>query len=132
IEMIDGAKSHASRLGIDLHPLETVTSDHPSYEIEAAIQHTLTQSPKTDGIICASTNAAMAVVSGLEASGRVIGQDVDVIAKEAMPFLKRFRKEILTMHEDVANAGEFLCRAVMQAVDHPDRPPMQCLEQPAV
>ena len=73
----------------------------------------------------------MAVVSGLEAHGAVIGKDVDVIAKEAMSFLTRFRKEILVVKEDVTKAGEFLCRAVMQAIDHPDLPPMQQIEYPS-
>ncbi|MEM7719364.1 MAG: LacI family transcriptional regulator [Pseudomonadota bacterium] len=132
IELITDATKAAEQHGVTMQLLDTVTSDSASFEIEATTREALRRYPDTDGVICASTNAAMAVVAGLEAEGHTLGQDIDVIAKEAMPFLTRFRKDILTIHEDVANAGEFLCRAIMQAIDHPDLPPMQYLEQPKV
>ena len=73
----------------------------------------------------------MAVTAAAEASGLGVGAEYDLIAKEALPFLQRFRKEILVVPEDVTGAGEFLCRAVMQAIDKPGAPPMQYLETPA-
>lgn len=131
IEMIGGATAEARSLGIDFEVLDHVSSDDAGATVEQAMRARHDDGPPVDGVICASTNAAMAVVSGLEGNGAVIGQDVDLIAKEAMPFLTRFRKEILVVKEDVTMAGEFLCRAVMQAIDHPDLPPMQHIEHPS-
>lgn len=131
IEMIEGAAEEARALGVGFEVLDPVSSDDAGAVVEAAMRRRYASAPQVDGVIAASTNAAMAVVSGLEANGAVIGKDVDVIAKEAMSFLTRFRKEILVVKEDVTKAGEFLCRAVMQAIDHPDLPPMQQIEYPS-
>lgn len=132
MEFVEAAKAEAYRRGVALRVLETATSDDVTGVIENAMLADLAAAPETDAVLCASTNAALAVVTALEAKGRTIGGDADVIAKEALPFLKRFRKDILVVHEDVATAGDFLCRAVMQAIDHPHLPPLQYLEQPRV
>ena len=71
----------------------------------------------------------MAAVAALESRGYMIGHGVDLIAKEALTLLQRFRKDILVVSEDVTKAGEFLCKTVMQAIDKPDAPPMQFLER---
>lgn len=130
IEMIMAAEAEAARRGVTLKVLEGATSDSISSEIENAMRNHLSNGEQVDGVVCASTNAAMAVISALEDFGLEIDKDADVIAKEALPFLTRFRKGILVVEEDVSKAGEFLCRAVMQAIDHPDLPPMQHLENP--
>ena len=59
----------------------------------------------------------MAAVAGAETTGRQIGRDFDLVAKEAMSFLHRFRRGIIVFHEDVGRAGEFLARAVMAAIE---------------
>lgn len=130
IEMIDAARREAQALGLAFDVLDEATSDDASPVIEAAMRSVLRSGDAPDGIISASTNAAMAVVPALEEEGYEIGKGVDLVAKEALPFLKRFRKEIIVVWEDVTKAGDFLCRAVMQAVDTPDLPPMQFLETP--
>ncbi len=130
MEMNDAARKEADALGLAFQVLDGATSDDASPVIEAAIRAILRSGEAPDGIISASTNAAMAVVAALEEEGYEIGKGVDLVAKEALPFLKRFRKEIIVVWEDVTKAGDFLCRAVMQAVDNPDLPPMQFLETP--
>ena len=92
----------------------------------------LDQNPQIDGIICASTSAAMASVASLEKVGRVLTKDIDVFAKEAVSILEWFRPGILTVFEDVTVAGDFIARAAMQAVRQPDEPPMQFLEKPVL
>ena len=41
------------------------------------------------------------------------GRQIDVFGKEAMPFRSLFRKELLSMPEDVKRAGRFLARAAL-------------------
>ncbi len=130
IEMIVGARAAAETCGIEFTILETTNSDSPSDEVEAAFSSHMALHPQTDGVITASSNAAMAVVGAIEGKGLAVGREVDVMAKDSLPFLKRFRSEILIMREDVARAGEFLCSAVLRAIDQPDEPPMQFLEVP--
>lgn len=130
IEMIAGAQAAALDVGVDLTIMEDTNSDSPSDQVEAACFAHLQKYPQTDGIVTASSNAAMAVVGAIEGLGRTVGGEIDVMAKDSLPFLKRFRSEILIMREDVSNAGEFLCKAVLRAIDQPDEPPMQFLERP--
>ena len=59
--------------------------------------------------------------------GRCIGDDIDLAAKEAIPLLTLFRKDILACYEDVGETGDFLAKALIRAIDHPNLPPMQKL-----
>ncbi len=72
----------------------------------------------------------MAGVSGLEKAGLTVGDQVDVFSKEAIPFLQRFRPAIHALHEDALAAGEFLARAAIERIEHPEKPVMQFLEVP--
>lgn len=129
-DMIRGAKEAAAEFGLVLRVMEQVTSDAPSYEVRAAVSGMLTDDPQIDGLICASTSATMASVAALEGEGRKLGREMDLFAKEAIPFLNLFRPEIMAIHEDVEKAGLFLAKAAMAAVGDPDTPPLQGLEVP--
>jgi LacI family transcriptional regulator len=59
-----------------------------------------------------------------------LGQGIDLVAKEAIPFLSLFRREIIALQEDVARAGDVLARAAIRAIREPDAPPLQDLEVP--
>lgn len=129
-DMIWGAQEAAADFGLVLRVMEQVTSDAPSYEVRAAVSGMLTDDPQIDGLICASTSATMASVAALEGEGRKLGREMDLFAKEAIPFLNLFRPEIMAIHEDVEKAGLFLAKAAMAAVGDPDTPPLQGLEVP--
>lgn len=131
IEMIRSARAEALRHGIDLTVLEEINSDMLAAQVETRFATYLAARPDIDGVIAASTNAAMAAVAAIETQGRNIGADVDLITKEALPILKRFRNDVMVINEDVTTAGTFVCKAVMQAIDHPERPPMQAMETPS-
>lgn len=128
--MIDAAEAEARRRGVALVRLNTATSDEGTDTIRAAVSDHVKDHPETDAILCASTAAAMASVAAIEAAGRRVADDVDILAKEALPFLGLFRPGIMTLAEDVARAGDFLARAAVQAIDRPDLPPMQGLDFP--
>ncbi|MCK0121885.1 LacI family transcriptional regulator [Loktanella sp. F6476L] len=128
--LVTGLRSCAERFDIKLTVVEGATSDNDIPKIVAAVHAALVGDPTIDAIATASTTAAMAAVSGLEQNQRVLGTDIDVIAKEAIPFLKLFRSEIITLSEAVGTAGEFLARAAIKAIQDPAAPPMQYLEVP--
>jgi LacI family transcriptional regulator len=125
-----GARSAALMLGVQLSETNTYSSDSGSEVVRAGAAATLAEHPEIDGFICSSTSAVMAVVAALEAAGRTLGQDIDVFGKEAIPFLRLFRPQIMALKEDVSQAGEFLARAAIQAVREPDLPPLQGLDVP--
>ena len=128
--MIEGMQRAAQEAGVTLRLIDTVTSDNASAEVVVAVQDLLGAQRDIDAIITASTSSAMAVVGALENRGLCLGQQIDVFSKEAMPFLNLFRRDILTIAEKVSATGEFLARAAIQAIKHPQDPPMQFLEVP--
>lgn len=128
--MIAGVEAEAAALNVQTltHPI--ATSDMDRIPMTELVEATLREIPQIDGIICASTSAAMATVAALEKADRTLSDDIDVFAKEAVPILEWFRPGILTVFEDVTAAGDFVGRAAMQAVRDPNAPPMQYLEKP--
>jgi LacI family transcriptional regulator len=128
--MVEGVGRVARAAAVRVQVLADATSDDPNARVEARTAAALRADPGIDGIISASTTACMATVAAAEDCGRVIGADIDLFSKEALPFLARVRRPILTVSEDVARAGAFLARAAMQRVADPAAPPMQDLEVP--
>lgn len=128
--LVSGLQTGADEHGINLTVMNSATSDDNIPMIVASVRQALAKNPNFDAIATTSTTAAMAAVSALEQEGRTLGHDIDVIAKEAIPFLKLFRSEMLVLSEAVSTAGEFLAKAAINAIQHPDATPMQFLEVP--
>lgn len=126
-DMIRGAREVTEQEGFNLRVVEGVSGDDAGEDIRQGVAAFLRDHSETDGLICPSTTAAIASVVGAESVGRSLGGDLDVFAKEAIPFLSFFRPQIGTVREDVRQAGSFLARAAIQAVEAPDRPAMQKL-----
>jgi len=129
-EMRDGLLSVAQRPGYRGAVLDSATSDDQNDKIAEETRKFLQQKPDTDGIVCASVMACMGATAAIEGLGAVVGKDIDIVAKEAMPFLATFRPAILSVKENVMAAGQFLADAARHAIDHPDAPPMQHLDVP--
>ena len=128
--MIAGFIDEAALQGASSEVLATVDSDAGSALIEAAIADRFVQPMPPDGIVVGSTTAAMAACSGAESMGLQIGRDFDISAKEAIAFLRRFRRDIIVTHEDVGRAGGFLARALMTAMEQQGAEPDQFLDTP--
>lgn len=126
-DMIAGGKETAQRMNVGFDILPGITGDDPGEKIRARIIDYLGKHPETDGMICPSTTAAVAAVIGCERAGHALGRDIDVFAKEAIPFLGFFRPQIRTVLEDVRQAGAFLANAAIQAIEHPELAPLQRL-----
>lgn len=128
--MTFGFSDQAALLGLPFEVSQDVTSDSGGEAVEAAIAARFAQPNPPDGILVGSTTAAMATIAGVERSGRVLGRDFDVVAKEAIAVLRRFRQDILIVREDVGRAGEFLARALLAAIEKRDWTDWQGLEVP--
>ncbi|MFN3722088.1 MAG: LacI family transcriptional regulator [Paracoccaceae bacterium] len=129
--MTTGFVQAAGEHGLAFEVLTTATSDSGGAVIEAAVRdHLMHATSRPDGLLCGSTTAAMASVNAAEDLGMVLGRDFDLVAKEAIRFLHRFRREILVVQEDVREAGDFLARAVVAAIESRDSPAKQGLERP--
>lgn len=130
IEMRGGAACAAEETGAVLEVLQEVTSHDKSGDIEAALRARLREEPALDGIICASTTSCMAAVAAAESAGLTLGREIDVVGKEAIPFLNLFRPPILSFSEDVGGAGTFLAQALLRHIAAPDTAPQCRLDVP--
>jgi LacI family transcriptional regulator len=130
MHILEGARRAAARLGCEVVDIPGVSSDSPAREVEVALPPYLEGANGCDGFVLASAAATMAAVSAAEDRGLVLGRELDIASKEALPFLKRFRREILTVHEDVGGAGGFLARALMHRIAHPEDPVQTWLDIP--
>jgi LacI family transcriptional regulator len=128
--MTFGFSDEAALLGVPFEVAEGVTSDSGGEAVEAAVTARFTLPNPPDGILVGSTTAAMAAIAGAERAGHVLGRDFDVVAKEAIAVLRRFRQDILIVREDVGRAGEFMARALLAQIDKRDWTARQGLEVP--
>jgi LacI family transcriptional regulator len=129
--MITGFQEQSAQLGLPAEVAADISSDSGAAAIESAMQRRMTQPNPPDGILCGSTTAVMAAVTGAELAGLSIGQQFDVFGKEAIPYLHRFRRQIMVLREDVDRAGTQLAQAIIQAIENPHAPVAQTLDRPA-
>lgn len=128
--MVWGFSDEAALLGIPFELADKVTSDSPGEAIDDAISARFAQPNPPDGFVLGSTTAAMSSIAGAERAGGVLGRDFDVVAKEAIAVLRRFRRETIIIKEDVGRAGEFLARALVAEIEKRAPGARQGLEQP--
>lgn len=129
--MKTGVAEAASAGNASFDILTGATADAGAAAIEAAVYDQIRQGPRPDGIICGSTTSAMAAICAAERCGMKLGKDVDVVTKEAIRFMRRFRENVLIVHEDVGRAGDFLARAVIAAIEKKTGQETQGLETPS-
>ncbi len=128
--MITGFADEAALLGATFEVADEISSDSGAMAVEAYVTSRMGRLPRIDGIVCGSTTSAMAVVAGSENTGLQIVRDFDLVSKEAIPFLHRFRRGIIVVKEDVGQAGNFIARALMAAIERRAPELGQCLERP--
>ena len=130
LEMKEGALEASRRLDRVLHIPDMITSDSPNTTVRQYVKQFLTKSPQTDGIVAGSLNSAVAVYSVASELGLVIGKDLHIVTKEALPFFHLLCDEVVTIEEDISKAGKFLAKAAIELVNNRDALPMQLLDRP--
>jgi LacI family transcriptional regulator len=128
--MTTGFADEAALAGLPFEIADPITSDSGADAVEEAMLRRFGAPNPPDGILVGSTTAAMAAVVAAERQGLVLGRSLDLVAKEAIPVLQRFRREIIIVPEDVGRAGDFLARAVMAAIERRAPARGQYLERP--
>ncbi|KRB60319.1 LacI family transcriptional regulator [Rhizobium sp. Root708] len=107
-----------------------VTIDNTLEEIRNAVEAMMRAPNAPDGIVCSAGSAAIAVNAGIEAAGKELGRDVDMVSKESAPILNWIRPEIITAYEDVRHAGREMAKAVIARIDGIEPELLQSVSQP--
>lgn len=129
-DIVRGAKEGGHSNDVKITVLATAHSDEDSSVISKAIRDAIEADSSIDAIFCASSPAAMSASAGIEATGKIVGDEVDVVGKETSQLLHLFRPNIVTYFEDITKAGRYLAKAAVNAVEHPDSKPHQFLQLP--
>jgi len=130
LEMVQSAKNTAEKHNISLIIAPIITSDSSITLISDTVSKQIINNKKIDGILVGTPKGAMAAVAGFEKLNLSIGQDIDIVAKDAVNFLKLFRNQIIVINENVEIAGKKLAEAAVHAAQNPDSEPIQYIDRP--
>ncbi len=130
LEMVQSAKNTAEKHNISLIIAPIITSDSSITLISDTVSKQIINNKKIDGILVGTPKGAMAAVAGFEKLNLTIGQDIDIVAKDAVNFLKLFRNQIIVVNENVEIAGKKLAEAAIHAAQNPDSEPIQYIDRP--
>jgi len=130
LEMVQSAKNTAEKHNISLIIAPIITSDSSITLISDTVSKQIINNKKIDGILVGTPKGAMAAVAGFEKLNLSIGQDIDIVAKDAVNFLKLFRNQIIVINENVEIAGKKLAEAAIHAAQNPDSEPIQYIDRP--
>lgn len=114
--MVDGFQRAMERLDLVEVPVHGITTDSAHEAIQAEVGRLMRGRRRPDGIVCGSASAAVAAIAAAEEGGLVIGRDFDVAVKESFDFMRKFRPEVVVLHEDFRKAGRGLAEAVVKTI----------------
>ncbi|MEA3534645.1 LacI family transcriptional regulator [Rhizobium sp. CC-YZS058] len=117
-------------LNVEVVPFEGVDIDNRLVDIRGAFESLLDRPSPPDGIVCGSGAGAIALVAALEAKGRRLGQDIDMVSKVPSDFLGWLRPEVMTLREDIRLAGHELAKAVLARIAGRPAEELQSISEP--
>ncbi len=97
-------------------PAFECSTDDTLDTIEARTTHMFRKKNRPDSVISLSGGSTIALCAGIEAAGLVIGKDVDIVSKQNVGVLEKIRPEIITMNEDIHQAGRELAEFVIGSI----------------
>jgi len=130
--MVAGFQRAIDRHDLVEVPVRGVTTDSGHDAIGAEVGRLMSARLRPDGFVCGSPAAAIAVIAAAESLGFAIGRDFDLAVKESFDLMRKFRREIMVVHEDFSAAGRGLAEAVMRSIGGSPAAEMQTLEVPTV
>jgi LacI family transcriptional regulator len=107
-----------------------VNIDAPLAEIRDAVEQMMRSPGAPDGIVSSAGSATIAVNAGIEAAGKRLGHDVDLVSKQSAPILNWIRPEIIAAYEDVRHAGREMAKQVIARIDGVDAELLQSISKP--
>ena len=119
-----------TEFGLTGFMLGTVNTDSQIHEMQRAGLELAQRKDRPNGIICASSSVALAVISGLTKGRLRIGHDYDMVAKPMTDLVLMAQPEIIGMDEDFSRAGQELVRMVMQRIAGTEPIVLQIVDQP--
>lgn len=127
----NGFERALAQFGATETAMGRLTSEAPLDYVRTHMEALMRSADPPDGIISISGSSSIAMIAGLEAAGKQLGVDVDLVSKQSAEFLNWIRPEIHTINEDVRQAGRELAKAVMARIDGVDPQLLQNVSRPS-
>ncbi len=125
----DGFMRGLKTFGAEEVPLH-INIDASLEQIRATVQALVSGPDAPDGLISSSGSSAIAANAGIEAAGKQVGRDLDLVAKQGVPILNWIRPDIIAVYEDVRQSGRELAKAVIARIDGVDPRLLQSVSEP--
>jgi LacI family transcriptional regulator len=109
-----------------------LTLDNSADDIREATIRRLGQPDAPDAYICSGDAAALSVMAGITDSGKAIGTDVDVVAKQTSEIFSQVRPRVDAIYEDTALAGLQMGQLLMRRIAGEPAEDLQILQVPEV
>jgi LacI family transcriptional regulator len=130
LHMRAGFEKGVRDFGATALPFNQVNLDNNLVDIRTAAEDMFGGPDGPDGIVSGSGGGAVALIAALEATGRRLGHDIDMVSKEPHMFLQWLRPEVVTMREDIRLAGRELAKAVIGRIEGTAPEDLQTLSYP--
>ncbi|MCP4380874.1 MAG: LacI family DNA-binding transcriptional regulator [Hyphomicrobiales bacterium] len=128
--MIEGFRKATDRAGVSAIAVDGVHLDSEPGDFRAAARAMATPPDAPDGIICGNETRCVALMAGLRDAGLVVGEDVDVIAKETSDLLNHLEPAIDSFREDLVFAGQEVARLLLRRIDGAPVRELQSIAEP--
>ena len=116
--------------GLKPYRMPGITIDDSLETIENLSEKLFRTKDRPDAVISLSGGSTIGLCSGIEKAGLTLGKDVDIISKQTVNILPRFRSEIETVYEDIHLAGKELAEQVISSIEKTSNKKLQSIVYP--
>lgn len=116
----EGFNSGLCNTGVIEYPQHTVTLFDSVEQVADGVHEILRQGrEKPDAFVCGSVSAAIGAAGGIEKAGLTVGEDINIVAKQAPAgFLKWwFGKPIYTIDDDFQATGYHIADSLIKIIE---------------
>ena len=128
----DGFMTGIAEAGLAPEIACDVTLDTEAEEIRRAMARRFAEPDAPDGYVCSGDAAAMAVIAAVWDAGKVIGHDVDIVAKQTSGVFGLVRPKVDAIFEDTALAGRQMGELLLRRIHGEPPQDLQILHVPEI
>jgi LacI family transcriptional regulator len=128
----DGFMTAVGETGTGYEIPTDISLDNDADDIREAIMRRIGEPDAPDGYICSGDAAALAVMAGISDAGKVIGRDVDVVAKQTSGIFGLVRPKVDAIFEDTALAGLQMGELLLRRIHGERAEDLQILQIPEI
>jgi LacI family transcriptional regulator len=128
----DGFRTAVAETGLGAEILTQISLDTTADDMRIAVTDRHRAPDPPDGYVCSGDASAVAVMAGITDAGKVIGRDVDLVAKRTSGIFSQVRPKVDAIYEDTELAGRQMGELLLRRI-HGERPEdLQILHAPEI